>query len=95
MNFTDSATISGKWHFRSIGSPTNIGPQTGDGNLVGGVENGRVWIELNPQFKDNNLQLTGTLQGGRYSGQWMQCKKKSPGLVVLAILETSFGKPVL
>jgi hypothetical protein len=71
MNFTDSATISGKWHFRPIGSPTNIGPQTGDGNLVGGVENGRVWIELNPQFIDNNLHLSGTLQGDRYYGQWM------------------------
>jgi hypothetical protein len=71
MNFSDSVTISGEWHFKPIGSPKNIGPQTGDGNLIGGIENGRVWVELNPQFKDNNLQLSGTLQGDRYSGRWM------------------------
>jgi hypothetical protein len=70
MNFSDSVTISGEWHFKPIGNPKNIGPQTGDGNLVGGVRNGQVWVELNPQFMDNNLRLSGTLQGNRYSGQW-------------------------
>jgi hypothetical protein len=71
MNFSDSATISGEWHFEPIDNPKNIGPQTGDGNLVGGVHNGQVWVELNPQFRDNNLQLSGTFEGNRYSGQWM------------------------
>ncbi len=37
MNFSDSNTISGEWHFRPIGNPENIGPQTGDGTLVGGL----------------------------------------------------------
>jgi hypothetical protein len=71
MDFSDSVTISGEWHFRPIGNPKNIGPQTGDGRLVGGVRNGLVWVELNPQWVDNNLQLSGTLQGDRYSGRWM------------------------
>jgi hypothetical protein len=69
MNFKDS-TIAGEWHFKPINNPQNIGPQTGDGNLVGGIRNGEIWIELNPQFRDNNLSLIGTLQGDRYSGQW-------------------------
>jgi hypothetical protein len=71
MNFSDSVTISGEWHFKPIDKPKNIGPQTGDGNLVGGVHEGQVWVELNPQFRDNNLQLSGTLQGDRYSGRWV------------------------
>jgi hypothetical protein len=71
MNFSDSVTISGEWHFKPINNPKNIGPQTGDGNLVGGFRNEQVWIELNPQFRDNNLQLSGTFHGDRYSGQWM------------------------
>jgi hypothetical protein len=71
MNFSDSVTISGEWHFKPIDSPKNIGPQTGDGNLLGGVHNGQVWVELNPQFVDNNLQLRGTLQGDRYFGRWI------------------------
>ncbi len=71
MNFLDSVTISGEWHFKPIDSPKNIGPQTGDGNLVGGVHNGQIWVELNPHFRDNNLQLSGTLQGDRYSGRWI------------------------
>jgi hypothetical protein len=53
-----------------VGNPQDIGPQTGDGTLVGGFHNGKLWVELNPQFRDNNLQLTGTLVGNRYSGEW-------------------------
>lgn len=71
MDFSDSVTISGEWHFKPIGNPNNIGPQTGDGRLVGGVRNGLVWVGLNPQVVDNNIQLSGTLQGERYSGRWI------------------------
>lgn len=67
---SDSTAISGEWHFKPIGSPQRIGPQTGDGKLVGGINSEQVWIELNPQVRNNNLQLNGTLALGQFAGQW-------------------------
>ena len=71
LSVSDSSTISGEWHFRAIGNPENIGPQTGDGTLIGGLAEGEVWLELNPGIRDNNLQLHGILEGDRYAGDWM------------------------
>jgi hypothetical protein len=70
MTWEDTVRVSGEWHFKAIGTPENIGPQTGDGKLAGGKDGGRVWIELNPQFRDNNLELVGKIDGNRYSGAW-------------------------
>ena len=66
----DSTTVSGEWHFEAIGNPQKIGPQTGDGKLIGGVNGEKVWIELNPKVRNNNLQLNGILARGRVDGQW-------------------------
>lgn len=71
MDVSDSSTITGEWHLRPIGDPEGIGPQTGDGVLLGGFSEGEVWVELNPQYRDNNLQLRGILQGDRYAGEWI------------------------
>jgi hypothetical protein len=70
MNISDSSTVSGEWHFSPLGTPQGIGPQTGGGKLVGAFRDGKLWIELNPEFRDNNLELAGTLQGNRYAGTW-------------------------
>lgn len=70
INVSDSTSISGEWHFTAVQSPAGIGPQTGDGKLVGGINNDQVWIELNPQVRNNNLQLNGTLAQGQFVGQW-------------------------
>lgn len=67
---SDSTSISGEWHFKAIGSPEKIGPQTGDGKLVGGINKDLIWIELNPQVRNNNLQLNGSLALGQLAGQW-------------------------
>ncbi len=67
----DSSTVTGEWHFRRIGEPKNIGPQVGDGNLVGGFDAPLLSVELNPQFVDNNLNLRGTIDDGTYNGTWM------------------------
>ena len=66
----DSSTISGEWHFDAIGEPARIGPQIGDGKLVGGLNGQKIWIELHPEVRNNNLQLNGVLSGDRLSGQW-------------------------
>jgi hypothetical protein len=69
MNLSDTGAVSGEWHFRGIGTPQNIGPQTGDGSLIGRKDKERIWIELNPQFRDN-IQLEGRIDEERYSGTW-------------------------
>lgn len=66
----DSTTISGEWHLEPVGDPQRIGPQTGDGKLVGRIDGEKVSIELNPKVSNNNLQLIGTLTSGRLTGQW-------------------------
>jgi hypothetical protein len=67
----DSAHIAGEWHFTQVGGGSSIGPQVGDGNLVGGFSSGLLWIELNPQYRDNNLQLIGTFTSSTYTGTWL------------------------
>jgi len=69
--YRDSVHITGEWHFQKVGSPQRIGPQVGDGVLEGGVRDETVWVELQPQNRDNNLQLTGTIENGRYHGEWV------------------------
>jgi hypothetical protein len=66
----DSSKITGEWHFDAVGSPQKIGPQTGDGHLVGGLSDKRIWIELNPKIRNDNLQLDGILDQGQLTGQW-------------------------
>lgn len=70
ISFQESVTIKGEWHFEKIGDPENIGPQVGSGELEGGVDKGRIWIELQPKFRDNNLQLDGKIENNYYSGKW-------------------------
>jgi hypothetical protein len=70
MVVSDSNTISGEWHFTAVDNPKNIGPQTGDGKLVGGIQGTTRWLELNPQYRDNNLGLYGTLEGNHFTGTW-------------------------
>lgn len=71
MTNQDSVQIIGNWSFEKIGSPQDVGPQVGAGKLVGGVDQKRVWVELNPQFRDNNFQLHGSIKGNKYSGKWI------------------------
>ena len=72
IEFIDSDKISGKWNFQKVGNPKDIGPHVGEGNLIGGrINQDSIWIELNPQFKDNNLQLHGKYTSAVFSGQWL------------------------
>lgn len=71
MNYQDSVQIIGNWSFEKIGNPQDVGPQVGAGKLVGGVDQDRIWVELNPQYRDNNLQLHGSITDNKYSGEWM------------------------
>ena len=70
MEYQNSTEINGEWHFQKIGNPQNIGPQVGDGDLLGTKDSSRVQINLNPQYKDNNVFLLGEIEGHQYIGEW-------------------------
>jgi hypothetical protein len=66
----DSLSITGEWEIKKVENPQNIGPQVGKGELVGGLNDGTLWIELNPDFRDNNVFLQGKLEKNKYNGKW-------------------------
>lgn len=68
---TDSTAIRGEWHFQALGDTQHLGPQIGDGLLVGTLENNVLSINLNPDWVDNNVVLNGTRLGNRFDGTWM------------------------
>lgn len=71
MKFSDSVTISGEWHFNPQDNPQDVGPQIGQGTLAGLVQGDQVFINLNPDYADNNVSLSGTMTENRISGIWM------------------------
>jgi hypothetical protein len=71
MEFQDSTTIEGEWHFKKIGNPENIGPQVGDGELFGQKDDSIIYIDLNPQYRDNNVLLVGEISVDEYTGEWI------------------------
>lgn len=71
MDISDPDSVTGEWHFNSVDNARSIGPQTGDGELIGGFHDALLWIELQPQYRDNNLQLQGEFTGERFTGKWM------------------------
>lgn len=70
LEFKDAVHITGGWHLFKIGNDENIGPQVGFGELTGTVENGNLYINLNPKFVDNNVFLTGTIVQDTIRGTW-------------------------
>jgi hypothetical protein len=63
--------VCGEWHFSYAHEPMDVGPQVGDGVLMGTVEANHITINLNPGWHDANVQLDGVLTGNRYAGEWI------------------------
>jgi len=68
--FDDSTHISGEWELDKIGDPQNIGSQVGSGNLVGILENNQLFVNLNPDYVDNNVFLTCPYDDQKLTGKW-------------------------
>ena len=66
----DSSYIEGEWKINKVGNPWSIGPQIREDILIGSFIEGKLHIELNPNFVDNNLGLIVGLEGNIYSGKW-------------------------
>jgi hypothetical protein len=71
MDLSDSSAVTGEWHFRPIGDPERIGPQTGAGELAGGFYDDQLSVDLHPGWIDSNILLCGTLEDDDYTGEWM------------------------
>ena len=72
IDFLEEGKLEGQWQLSRSGTNTdNIGPQTGQGVLVGSVENDTAWVELNPDYRDNNVGLHGRLDGREFKGKWI------------------------
>jgi hypothetical protein len=69
--FDDSVNVSGKWNFKKIGNPENIGPQVGSGKLVGWFDEPTISINLNPNWADNNVFFHGDYSENIIEGEWM------------------------
>jgi len=66
----DSANIKGIWEIKKVGNPGNIGPQDGEGELVGMISDTSVSINLHPNFADNNIILAGKIDNKYIYGKW-------------------------
>ncbi|HEX9974845.1 MAG TPA: hypothetical protein VGD14_22515 [bacterium] len=68
--FEDSTDITGRWELDKIGDPQNIGPQVGSGYLVGSLENHQLFLNLNPEYVDNNVFLICPYDDQKLTGKW-------------------------
>ena len=70
FEMTDSVKIDGSWQLKRLINRDDLGPQFGEGELIGQIEDLSIWMELNPQFRDHNLSLVGTISNSRIEGKW-------------------------
>ena len=70
FEYEDSVNISGNWKLTKIGDPGNIGPQDGEGQLVGSITDTSIHINLQPNFADNNIILVGKFDNKYIYGNW-------------------------
>ncbi len=62
--------IKGNWRLKKVGGQERIGPQEGSGDLIGSIMKGEIYINLNPNIADANVNLRGTIEGKRFHGTW-------------------------
>lgn len=63
--------VLGHWKITKIKSSANIGPQTGSGDLEGIWSGDSLRIELRPEWRDNNVMLTGRISDTSFDGAWI------------------------
>jgi len=71
ISISDSSMVDGNWAILPVGNNIEIGPQIGDGQLTGFIKNDSIFISLNPDIVDNNIQLSGIFLNGEISGKWV------------------------
>lgn len=62
--------VVGEWWLQAVGDPYPIGPQRGEGRLVGELRDGHLVMELQPDRRDDNVLLVENGGGKNLSGTW-------------------------
>jgi hypothetical protein len=62
--------VVGEWWMQQVGDPYPVGPQRGRGRLVGELRDGHLVMELQPDRRDDNVQLVENGSGRNLSGTW-------------------------
>ena len=70
LSLREKQRVDGDWRLEKIGEPGKIGPQIGKGRLEGGLSNETMWLDLRPQYRDNNIDLFGTFDMNEFRGRW-------------------------
>ncbi|MBT8377988.1 MAG: hypothetical protein KJN64_02020 [Ignavibacteria bacterium] len=70
ISIVDSNIIEGNWAIRNVRNCYVCGPQYGNGYLTGKIENDSLFINLNPDNRDNYVELVGMLDDETFTGDW-------------------------
>jgi len=70
FEFEDSVNIKGNWQVEKTVSTGSYGPQDGNGNLVGDITDTSIYMNLHPNYADNNIILLGEFNGINIEGEW-------------------------
>ena len=73
MSIDSDSTIAGTWNINSGAgfSEKEVGPQVGTGELEGQIEKGKILLNLNPDWADNNIFLQGQYAEDQFGGNWI------------------------
>jgi len=66
----ETTQLKGNWELKKVGKQERIGLQEGKGELVGSLDKGEIYLNLNPNISDANVYLNGKIEGKRFHGTW-------------------------
>ncbi len=73
LTFPDDSTVTGTWSITwAPGADTTaeVGPQVGNGTLVGTRSGTTMFLDLNPGYADHNVFLQAVAIGAGFEGEW-------------------------
>jgi hypothetical protein len=64
--------VKGTWELKQVAKSEDkkLGPQIGSGKLTGEIKQGKIDLNLNPEWADNNVMLSGVATSTNISGTW-------------------------
>ena len=66
----EQTQLKGNWELKKVGKQEHIGAQEGKGDLIGSLDKGEIYLNLNPNVSDANVILQGKIEGKRFHGTW-------------------------
>jgi hypothetical protein len=66
----EQTQLKGNWELKKVGKQEHIGMQEGKGDLIGSLDKGEIYLNLNPNVDDANVILRGKIEGKRFHGTW-------------------------